>query len=614
MTGSTSSASRENVSIPPHTDGTRDKSDVLRRRQRRLPRTQLPSRDEERSTWQQLESYHNRRVTEHHEARAKRAALRQERRTAGLDAEQTTSESELSEPELTLPPSMQGPESSTSMADLTGMRWTRGRPGPKTFLLDDKLDAWKAKHSQMSAKAQRHLERRIANGDEFRKKDVHSEDSGDDDVPAGPDTEPSAASDAHDSVHGPHTEAERSSPLPDAGAENPVEDEEVFGALSGQEGSVGPPSPTHWDGVPSEQEGSAVGQRKAKGKAKFDSPSDLERKAAPTTRKFRESAGTAQFRIRDDGVIDVDPDSLLFDRNQEAFEQSNSHEVHGEDRDEWTFTNSASYVNTTRRGKSLAVSKDGEAAIPRTRTWSSKETKQLLSAISLWGTDFGMIARAFPHRTRAQIKSKYHKLDMTHPVLLNQVLTQRTPLKRHISRPSSEATQQDDPLKDEPNRTAGQGEPGPLPTTAFGSDDLAAPESSIGASSPAARASQNPDGDPAHEPDQGLATSSTIPKPGVSPFKKPSDPELIQGVPRMSLEDWAHVAQFDLDAPTPEIKLPDHIRAINASEEESFLPGTGATKRSRSEMEGNEWEEEEEVSIGIVSHRIVPYREGDLLS
>ncbi|KAG0683831.1 Transcription factor TFIIIB component B [Pichia californica] len=60
--------------------------------------------------------------------------------------------------------------------------------------------------------------------------------------------------------------------------------------------------------------------------------------------------------------------------------------------------------------------------------WTPQEVAELLRAISLWGTDFGLIAQLFPHRTRKQIKAKFLSEEKLHPHLIEFALLRKLPV------------------------------------------------------------------------------------------------------------------------------------------------------------------------------------------
>lgn len=63
-----------------------------------------------------------------------------------------------------------------------------------------------------------------------------------------------------------------------------------------------------------------------------------------------------------------------------------------------------------------------------TMKWTPHEVAELLKAISLWGTDFGLIAKLFPYRTRRQVKSKFLTLERVHPHLIEFALLRKLPV------------------------------------------------------------------------------------------------------------------------------------------------------------------------------------------
>lgn len=63
-----------------------------------------------------------------------------------------------------------------------------------------------------------------------------------------------------------------------------------------------------------------------------------------------------------------------------------------------------------------------------TLRWTPQEVAELLKAISLWGTDFGLIAKLFPHRTRKQVKAKFLLEEKLHPHLIEFALLRKLPV------------------------------------------------------------------------------------------------------------------------------------------------------------------------------------------
>ena len=64
-----------------------------------------------------------------------------------------------------------------------------------------------------------------------------------------------------------------------------------------------------------------------------------------------------------------------------------------------------------------------------TMKWKPQEVAELLKAVSSWGTDFGLIAQLFPHRTRKQVKAKFLALEKAHPHLIEFALLRKLPVE-----------------------------------------------------------------------------------------------------------------------------------------------------------------------------------------
>lgn len=125
--------------------------------------------------------------------------------------------------------------------------------------------------------------------------------------------------------------------------------------------------------------------------------------------EFGENRFAVQTRIVD-GKIVLDERSLYADyrdEEQQAREQRNWEVVDEREGDQ--------FVNSASRSKQR-----------RTQRWSVEETERFFHAVSQWGTDFEMITRLFPHRTRREIKSKWTKESRQNPKRLDDAFTRRT--------------------------------------------------------------------------------------------------------------------------------------------------------------------------------------------
>lgn len=128
----------------------------------------------------------------------------------------------------------------------------------------------------------------------------------------------------------------------------------------------------------------------------------------PTDPEFGENRFAVQTRIVD-GKIVLDEQSLYAnyrDEEQQAKEQRNWEVIDEREGDQ--------FVNSASRSKQR-----------RTQRWSAEETERFFQAISQWGTDFEMITRLFPHRTRREIKSKWTKESRQNPKRLDDAFSRR---------------------------------------------------------------------------------------------------------------------------------------------------------------------------------------------
>ena len=97
-----------------------------------------------------------------------------------------------------------------------------------------------------------------------------------------------------------------------------------------------------------------------------------------------------QTRIRN-GVIEVDPDSLVLDRHAHAAQNA----VEVEIREENTLTRRITSGTWMKREKN--------------ESWNEEFTDRFYQGLRMFGTDFEMISKLFPGRTRRSIKLKFCK-------------------------------------------------------------------------------------------------------------------------------------------------------------------------------------------------------------
>ena len=60
--------------------------------------------------------------------------------------------------------------------------------------------------------------------------------------------------------------------------------------------------------------------------------------------------------------------------------------------------------------------------------WDARSTAIFYDGLSQWGTDFDMISRMFPERSRKQVKNKYTLEERRHPDLVRQALISKRPV------------------------------------------------------------------------------------------------------------------------------------------------------------------------------------------
>ncbi|QLQ78991.1 hypothetical protein HG537_0B03380 [Torulaspora globosa] len=116
-----------------------------------------------------------------------------------------------------------------------------------------------------------------------------------------------------------------------------------------------------------------------------------------------------QLRLNPDGTMVVDEESTVVDRHKNASYQ-NAHKVKLHENPFENLHNSGTY------GKNMY-----------TDPWKKDELIQFYKALSMWGTDFNLIAQMFPYRTRKQIKAKFISEERRHPVTVELALRSRLP-------------------------------------------------------------------------------------------------------------------------------------------------------------------------------------------
>ncbi|CAR27626.1 hypothetical protein ZYGR_0N01080 [Zygosaccharomyces rouxii] len=125
--------------------------------------------------------------------------------------------------------------------------------------------------------------------------------------------------------------------------------------------------------------------------------------------EFSQSQSALQLKMGQDGKMILDEDSTVVDRHRNAtFENRQKERV-----DENPFEN---LYNSSTYGRNVY-----------TDPWTTEELIKLYKSLSMWGTDFNLIAQLFPYRTRKQIKAKFINEERKHPVIVELALRSRLP-------------------------------------------------------------------------------------------------------------------------------------------------------------------------------------------
>lgn len=112
---------------------------------------------------------------------------------------------------------------------------------------------------------------------------------------------------------------------------------------------------------------------------------------------------TPQLRIVD-GRIEIDQSSLVIPQVTEEVQRDIVHENR-------THITSGTYLKKSPSEK-----------------WTPEEIETFYKAIRQCGTDFSLVERFFPNRSRRQIKNRYKKEEKTNPSKIDEALRNRMPL------------------------------------------------------------------------------------------------------------------------------------------------------------------------------------------
>ncbi|KAF5092559.1 hypothetical protein D0Z03_002808 [Geotrichum reessii] len=110
------------------------------------------------------------------------------------------------------------------------------------------------------------------------------------------------------------------------------------------------------------------------------------------------------------GEIQVNTESTFVDRHQQAqLELGDSREIEEE-------TSFSKIVNNASYSKHKIAER-----------WDKKETEKFYSALSMWGTDFTMLAQLFPGRTRRELRNKFKLEERKNRVKVDLAIERRLP-------------------------------------------------------------------------------------------------------------------------------------------------------------------------------------------
>lgn len=126
---------------------------------------------------------------------------------------------------------------------------------------------------------------------------------------------------------------------------------------------------------------------------------------------LRENRHAPQMR-NIDGQLVIDESSLAYDRNEDQVFEEN--EIIEEEL-------SHRFINSATRSKRAKPAK-----------WSDSETDEFYKAVGMWGSDFEMISRMFPNRTRKQIKTKWTREERADPRRLDMAFARRVPVDLEV--------------------------------------------------------------------------------------------------------------------------------------------------------------------------------------
>lgn len=152
-----------------------------------------------------------------------------------------------------------------------------------------------------------------------------------------------------------------------------------------------------------------------------NSTDDIRAKSGTPTNTTESGAAPAagpQFRIVD-GQIIVDQSSLVMDRHARAAAARAGEDIETIEENDFTrLITSSSFMNTSKlRGPNI---------------WTDEETELFYRALRMFGTDFEIISKMFPHKQRRHIKLKFNREERHCPRRIDAALVGQKTIRMDI--------------------------------------------------------------------------------------------------------------------------------------------------------------------------------------
>lgn len=138
-----------------------------------------------------------------------------------------------------------------------------------------------------------------------------------------------------------------------------------------------------------------------------------------TQTETRATGGGVRFRLVGGQIVE-DETSLTIDRAARVAEAAaqTANDAAEEENDLTVRFNRTTYINARRREETERV----PLWKAKSDAWGEEETDRFYEALRMFGTDFFIISKMFPPKTRKQIKSKFVREERLDPVRVNAAL------------------------------------------------------------------------------------------------------------------------------------------------------------------------------------------------